>query len=109
MRTSTLLSVAALAAIVAAPALAQPPGGGRGGFLPPFETQDANKDGKVTKEELTASLPEQAKQFADRIFESRDINPKDGAITKAESDAAPAMGRGGGRGPGGAPGQAPAQ
>ena len=91
MRISTLLTAAALAAI-AAPALAQPPGGGRGG-LPDFAAMDANKDGKVTKEELTAALPEQAKQFADRIFESRDTN-KDGAISKEENDAAPAMGRG---------------
>jgi len=108
MRTTTLLSVAALAAIIAAPALAQPPGGGRGG-LPTFEVMDANKDGKVTKEELTAALPEQAKQFADRIFDSRDTNPKDGSISKAENDAAPAMGAGRGRGPGGAPGAPPAQ
>lgn len=97
MRISTLLTAAAFAAAFAAPALAQPPaGGGRG--LPDFATQDANKDGKVTKEELTASLPEQAKQFADRIFDTRDAN-KDGSISKVESDAAPA-GRGGG---GGAP------
>ena len=100
MRTSTLIMAAALTVAAAAPALAQPPagrGGGRG-MLPEFATMDANKDGKVTKEELTASLPEQAKQFADRIFESRDAN-KDGAISKEENDAAPAMGRG--RGPGG--------
>ncbi len=107
MRISNLLTAAALAAIVASPALAQPPGGGRGG-LPDFATMDANKDGKVTKEELTASLPEQAKQFADRIFDSRDTN-KDGSISKEENDAAPAMGGGRGRGPGGAPGQQPAQ
>jgi hypothetical protein len=100
MRITTLLSTAALAMIVASPALAQPPAGGGGrGMLPTYEAMDANKDGKVTKEELTASLPEQAKQFADRIFESRDTN-KDGAITKEENDAAPAMGRGRG---GGAP------
>jgi len=94
MRISTLLAAAALTAIAASPALAQPPAGGGRGGLPDFATQDVNKDGKVTKEELTSVLPEQAKQFADRIFESRDTN-KDGAITKEESDAAPAMGRGG--------------
>jgi len=90
MRKSTLFAAAALA-VIAAPAFAQPPAGGRG-MLPTFEAMDANKDGKVTKAELTTALPEQAKQFADRIFDSRDAN-KDGAITKAENDAAPAMGR----------------
>ena len=95
MRITTLLAVATLTAAVAAPAFAQPPAGGRGG-LPTFDAMDANKDGKVTKEELTAALPEQAKSFADRIFTARDTN-KDGAITKEENDAAPSMGRGRGQ------------
>lgn len=106
MRMTTLLTAAAVAGIMAAPALAQPPGGGAGrGLLPAFEEMDANKDGKVSKEEFTKALPEQAQQFADRIFDSRDVNPKDGYLSKEENAAAPAMGGGRGRGAGGAPGQ----
>jgi len=102
MRITTLAAVAVLSAAIAAPALAQQPGGGGGrGPMADFATMDANKDGKVTKEEFTKTLPEQAQAMADQIFARRDANG-DGTLSKEEADAP--MGRGG-RGPGGgAPG-----
>jgi len=90
MRTSMLFTVGAVAVALAGPVLAQPPAGGGGGRgLPDFAAMDTNKDGKVTKAELTAALPEQAKTRADMIFERIDTN-KDGAISAAERAAAPA-------------------
>lgn len=52
-------------------------GGARAGGMPTFESLDANKDGKLAKDEF----PEQARAFFDMI----DTN-KDGFIDKNESD-----------------------
>jgi len=100
-----LTLVAAIAAI-AAPALAQPPGG----FTPPtpeqqaatFDKSDANKDGKLDKAEFKTTIPaEYAAQIDDTrlatMFERRDAD-KDGSVTKAEYTA-PRQGRGGGGAP----------
>lgn len=104
MRITTLFATAALAVVVAAPAFAQPPAGGPGGggrgMLPDFATMDANKDGKVSKEEFIKALPEQAKERGEQMFTRRDANT-DGSLSKEEAEAP--GGRGGGRGPGGAP------
>lgn len=78
------LTLAAFAIALAAPALAQ-----QGGPQTPeeraarFDSADKDKDGKLTKAEFTASLPEQAQQMADRIWSRYDPTSK-GSVTKAE-------------------------
>ncbi|OPZ19809.1 MAG: EF hand [candidate division BRC1 bacterium ADurb.BinA364] len=73
-----------------------PPSPAGAGFVDRIMAMDANKDGKVTKEEA----PEQMQ----RLFERADTNA-DGAIDKAEAEAAgQVMQRMGGREQGGAPG-----
>lgn len=96
MRISTLVIGAAIAAALAAPAFAQPQGGGggRGDPAARFAAADTNKDGKVSKEEFKASLPEQVQGRADELFEARDTN-KDGFLSPEEM----AAGRGGRGGP----------
>ena len=64
-------------------------GGSRGRMREMIESRDANKDGKITKDEL----PQQMQRIMDRL----DTN-KDGAIDKKELDA---MGSGSGRSGGG--------
>ena len=102
MRKTTFIVAVAVAAAVALPALAQPPagGGGRGPQQTPearaaaFKTADTNADGKLSKDEFTASLPEARRANADMAFGRRDANT-DGAITLEEFTAP--GGRGGGR------------
>lgn len=87
-----LAVVAAAAAALAAPALAQ-------GFTPPspeeraatFDASDTNKDGKLDKVEFKASIPaEFAAQVDDdrlaMMFDRRDAD-KDGKLSKAEFTA----------------------
>ena len=82
------LLLAATAIALASPSFAQQ------GRTPPtpeerkatFVKADANKDGKLNKDEFKASLGERAAQMGDRIdqfFGMRDAD-KDGAITEAE-------------------------
>jgi hypothetical protein len=87
------LAVAVIfAAAIAAPALAQ--------HAPPtpeqraarFDKADANKDGKLTKAEFTASLPADRQARADKVWVRVNPTGKD-SVTKAEYLAAP-MGRG---------------
>lgn len=90
MKTTRKLTLAATAAGIIAismvsPVWAQGPGGGRGqgqgqrGGMDPaqmFERSDANKDGKITKEEF---------QGPDFVFDRMDAN-SDGSITKEEAE-----------------------
>jgi hypothetical protein len=95
----TLKSIAAasvLAALLAAPAIAQPPGGGFPQPTPEeqaatFDKSDANKDGKLDKVEFKTTIPEQfAAQIDDTrlatMFDRRDAD-KDGSVSKAEYTA----------------------
>jgi hypothetical protein len=94
MTFKTLVAASALAAILAVPAFAQPPGGG---FTPPtpeeraaaFDKADADKNGKLNQDEFKVSLGERAAQMGDRIaqiFTTRDAD-KDGSLSKAEYTA----------------------
>ncbi len=91
----TLLCAAGLA-VLAAPALAQ-----QGGPPTPeqraarFDAADKDHDGKLTKAEFTASLPEQAQPMADRIWSRYDPDNK-GSVTKDEYLAVQPMRPGGG-------------
>src|SRR5439155_163316 len=116
MRIGTGLVLACGLLLLAADTSAQPPGGkgkgGRGGdkggagkaisaddFVAQFMAFDANKDGKLTKEELTDTR-------LHRLFDRADAN-KDGVVTKEELLALFAReGEAAGRdqGPGGFPG-----
>ncbi len=51
-----------------------------------FAKMDANKDGAITREEITAQRAVQRKEMQDRMFADMDGN-KDGAISKDEFDA----------------------
>ena len=51
--------------------------------IPDFAALDANKDGKVTKDEFLAALPADQKPVGERVFAARDAN-KDGVITREE-------------------------
>lgn len=88
MTIRKILAGAALAALVAAPALAQPPGGGM--QMTPeqrearFVTADANKDGKLDKAEWSSILPDRAKPMADQMWSSRVDADGDGFITKEQ-------------------------
>lgn len=87
------LLLAAAAVALTAPSFAQQ-GGGRPQMTPEerkaaFVKADANKDGKLNKDEFKASLGERAAQMGDRIdqiFGMRDAD-KDGAISEAEYTA----------------------
>jgi Ca2+-binding EF-hand superfamily protein len=84
------LLLAATAIALASPSFAQQ-GGGRTPPTPEerkanFVKADANKDGKLNKDEFKASLGERAAQMGDRIdqfFAGRDAD-KDGSISEAE-------------------------
>ncbi|MBI1362149.1 MAG: RNA polymerase subunit sigma-70 [Alphaproteobacteria bacterium] len=98
MKSRIRLAVAlVVAATVAVPAFAQ--------RTPPtpeerearFVAADTNKDGKLSKDELTAMLPDQMKDRADMMFTRMDADG-DGFVTKEEFMA---MRRGGGGGAGG--------
>lgn len=98
MTIRMLAAATALAALVAAPALAQGPPGGRDPKAR-FEAADADKDGKLTKEEWVASIPEQfrANINVDERWTAMDAN-KDGTVSLEEMQNAPrpAGGPGGG-------------
>lgn len=86
MTFKKIAACAALGALVALPAVAQPPGGMQ--MTPEqrearFVAADTNKDNKLSKEEFTASLPAQFADRADMIFPMRDTDG-DGSISKAE-------------------------
>ena len=51
-----------------------------------FATMDANKDGAITREEITAHQAAQRKEMQDKMFAKMDAN-QDGAISKDEFDA----------------------
>lgn len=51
-----------------------------------FATLDANKDGAITREEITTHHAARRKEMQDRMFADMDAN-KDGAISKGEFDA----------------------
>lgn len=84
MSLTKIAVISALAALLAAPAFAQP--------TPPtpeeraarFEKADANKDGKLDKAEFVSSLPEQAQAMADQIWSSRVDTDGDGFVTKEQ-------------------------
>ena len=80
MGRTALLSVLVLG-LTAMAALAQPPR--QGMQIPDFATLDANKDGRVTREEFLAALPADQKSVGSRVFDARDAN-KDGVITADE-------------------------
>lgn len=93
MRISTLIVAAAAVASIAAPALAQPPGGGRPQMTPEqreaaFKAADKNNDGKLDKTEFAATLPEQFQDRADQVFGFRDADG-DGFISHDEYMAPP--------------------
>lgn len=100
--TFKFLALTAAIAAMAAPALAQQ-------GTPPtpeqrearFVTADANKDGKLTKEEFTSTLPEQARGNADMIWGRIDADG-DGTVTKEQFLAVRGRGPGGPGGGGGA-------
>lgn len=93
MRKITLVLAATAAASLATAALAQPQQLTPEQRAAAFKAADKNGDGKLDKAEFTEMLPEQAKSFADRLFERRDAN-KDGFIS-AEENAAPMQRQGG--------------
>jgi hypothetical protein len=114
MTTTKRLAVLALvAAAIATPALAQQTAGQVAGKTPSvaaapqeqrtpptpeqraarFDRADANKDGKLTKAEFTATLPARAADRADKMWSRLNPTGKD-SMTKAEYLAAP-MGHGG--------------
>lgn len=97
MKLKSLTLAAAMAAALAAPAFAQQ---GPGPQTPEqraarFDAGDADHNGKLTKAEFTASLPEQARGMADQIWARFDPTNK-GEVTKEEYLAVAPMGRGGG-------------
>ena len=102
MRSLTrMLLVAGCLCVSGMPAPAQPPRGCEGvGLVERMMALDKNKDGKLTKEEVTD-------ERLLRLFERADAN-KDGTVTKEELTAL-AQREGGGRpgGPGGRPGGRP--
>ena len=87
MRRRTLIATLALGAVgalVASRAFAQPPR--QGVQVPDFATLDANKDGKVTRDEFLAAFPpEQRQAVGGRVFDARDAN-KDGVLTREEME-----------------------
>ncbi len=78
-RTVTAAIVLGAALLMANSAMAQQ----RGLNIPDFATLDANKDGKVTREEFLAALPADQRAIGNRVFDARDAN-KDGVITADE-------------------------
>ncbi len=83
MTFKKIATVSALAAMMAAPAFAQPPQQTPEQREARFVAADANKDGKLDKAEFAASLPAQFADRAEQVFPMRDAD-KDGSISKAE-------------------------
>ncbi|HEX8241025.1 MAG TPA: EF-hand domain-containing protein [Allosphingosinicella sp.] len=111
--TKMFFAGVALAAIAAAPAIAQPGGEGRGRFAQPqtrsavqaqvqarFARADSNRDGFVTQDEVRARAEARRAQRQERRGERReqrfdrlDTN-RDGMLSRAEFDAPRAVGGG---------------
>ena len=83
MRRTAISTVIVLSLALAGGALAHAEQQRTGVNIPDFATLDANKDGKVTKEEFLAALPADQKSVGERVFAARDAN-KDGVITRDE-------------------------
>jgi hypothetical protein len=83
MKLTKLAVLAAATVALAAPALAQGAPQTPEQRAARFDAGDADKNGKLTKAEFTASLPEQAKGMADQIWARFDPNGK-GEVTKEE-------------------------
>jgi hypothetical protein len=84
-------TLAALAAVMAVPAFAQPPQRSPEELEAAFTKGDADKDGKLTAAEFKETLPEQFKsqvtdEMLPQILARRDAD-KDGFISKAEFSA----------------------
>jgi Ca2+-binding EF-hand superfamily protein len=86
MNLKLFFAASMLATLVAAPALAQQ----AGMQMTPeqrearFTAGDTNKDGKLSKDEWLAILPEQAKPMADQMWSARVDADGDGFITKEQ-------------------------
>lgn len=96
MTIRKILAGAALTALIAAPAMAQPTPMTPEQREARFVAADTNKDNKLDKAEWTSVLPEQAREMADQIWSSRVDGDGDGFITK-EQFLALRMGPPGGR------------
>ena len=81
IKSITILSFAAL---LSAPAFAQPAPQTPEEREARFVAADKNKDGKLDKAEFVASLPEQAQAMADQIWSSRVDADGDGFVTKEQ-------------------------
>jgi len=77
-----LVTLAIVAAALAAPALAQTPPTPEERAAR-FDAADKNKDGKLDKAEWTTTLPEQAQAMADQIWGRVDADG-DGSVTKEQ-------------------------
>lgn len=97
MKIATAVSLVLAASVMSAPVFAQ----GAGARMTPEEREarfvaaDTDKDGKLTKAEWMAQLPEQAKSRADQLWARLDADG-DGSVTK-EQFVALRMGPGGGQ------------
>lgn len=76
IRMTLIAAMAAAGMATAAPVMAQQE-------FPDFETMDANRDGRVTKEEFMAALSDDQKRIGERVFAARDAN-NDGVLTREE-------------------------
>ncbi len=91
MTIRKIAAASAIAALIALPALAQPPQRSPEELEAAFTKGDADKDGKLTAAEYKETLPEQFKsQVTDdmlpQILARRDTD-KDGFVSKAEFSA----------------------
>jgi len=82
MTISKIALISALAAVIAAPALAQPPTPEERAAR--FEAADKNHDGKLDKAEFIASLPPAAQASADQIWSARVDTDGDGFVTREQ-------------------------
>ncbi len=82
MTLSKIALISAIAAMIAGPALAQPPTPEERAAR--FEAADKNKDGKLDKAEFVASLPEAAQAMADQIWSARVDTDGDGFVTREQ-------------------------
>ena len=83
MRRTAIATLAGLSLALSAGAVAHAEQQRTGLNIPDFATLDANKDGKVTKDEFLAKLPADQRGVGERVFAARDAN-KDGVITPDE-------------------------